>query len=167
MSKAFKYFLYIVVCIFVFIILAMIYGASIPSKTVNGFEWEKNVSVYFGNNKMGSGEDCALVFPLSRKVISAETLGPGALEALLNGLTAEEEASGYSSSINDGVLIQKFEILEKVAYVDFDAGFNEGMGGSCRVQAIRSQIETTLNTLPDIDSVVISVNGETEGILEP
>lgn len=167
MSKPLKYFLYIVICIFVFIILAKIYDATFQSKTVDGFEWEKEVSVYLSNSKMGSDNDCALVFPLSRKVINAETLGPGALEALLNGPTAEDEASGYSSAINDGVLIQKFEILNKVAHVDFDARFSEGMGGSCRVQAIRSQIESTLNALPDIDSVVISVNSETEGILEP
>jgi len=167
MLKAFKYFLYILICVFVFIILAKIYGAAFQSKTVDGFEWEKEVSIYLSNGKMGSDDDCTSVFPLSRKVINAETLGPGALEALLNGPTAEDEASGYSSSINDGVLIQKFEILDKVAYVDFDTRFNEGMGGSCRVQAIKSQIESTLNALPDIDSVVISVNGETEGILEP
>ena len=167
MLKVFKYLLYIAVCIFIFVILTKVYNNSFESKTVDGFEWEKEVSVYLSNSKMGSSDDCGLVFPLTRKVINAETLGPGALEALLNGPTAEEEASGYSSSINDGVLIQKFEILEKIAYVDFDAGFSEGMGGSCRVQAIRSQIETTLNALPDIDSVVISINGETEGILEP
>ena len=147
--------------------MAKIYDATFQSKTVDGFEWEKEVSVYLSNGKMGSDDDCALVFPLSRMVINAETLGPGALEALLNGPTNEDVANGYSSSINDGVIIQKFEILEKVAYIDFDAGFSEGMGGSCRVQAIRSQIEATLNALPDIDSVVISVNGETEGILEP
>lgn len=167
MSKPLKYFLYIVICIFVLIILAKIYDTTFQSKTVDGFEWEKEVSIYFSNSEMGSNDDCALVFPVSRQVINAETLGPGALGALLNGPTAEEKAGGYSLAINDRVLIQKFEILEKVAYIDFDERFSEGIGGSCRVQAIRSQIETTLNALPDIDSVVISVNGETEGILEP
>jgi hypothetical protein len=51
--------------------------------------------------------------------------------------------------------------------VDFGSSFNRGVAGSCRVAAIKAQIETTLNNLPDIDSVVISVNGQTKGILEP
>ena len=64
-------------------------------------------------------------------------------------------------------MIQKFEIKNKVAYVDFNSNLNKGVGGSCKVIAIKSQIENTLNNLPDIDSVVISVNGKTDGILEP
>ena len=76
-------------------------------------------------------------------------------------------SSGYFTSLNDGILLQKFEIIDKVAYIDFSSQFNEGVAGSCRVQSIMAQIENTLNTLPDINSVVISVDGQTEGILEP
>ena len=167
MSKTFKYFLYILACVFIFVVIAKAYGASFKSKMVSGFEWEKEVNIYLSNGEKGSSSDCSLVFPVSRKILNAETLGPGTLEMLLNGPTTEEVASGYTSAINENVLIQKFEILDKVAYVDFNAQFKEGMGGSCKAQTIRSQIENTLNALPDIGSVVISVNGETEGILEP
>jgi len=167
MPKILKYFIYIAVCVFVFIILARAYNSSFENKTASAFEWEKDVSVYFSNGKMGSSDDCAKVFPITRKIINAETFGPGSLEALLKGPTLEDKENGYTTSINDGVLIQKFEITNKIAYVDFNSRFNEKMGGSCRVQAIKAQIETTLNNLPDIDKVVISVNGQTEGILEP
>jgi len=167
MSKILKSFLYIAICAFVFIILAKAYNSSLEYKTANAFEWEKDISIYLSNGKMGSEGDCTLVFPLTRKIINAETFGPGALEALLKGPTLEDKENGYSTGINDNVLIQKFEILDKVAYVDFNLVFNDKVAGSCRVQAIRSQIENTLNDLPDIDSVVISVSGETKGILEP
>lgn len=133
----------------------------------NALDWKTHVNVYFSNSKMGSSEDCSKVFPLSRTVPNAETLGPGAIEALLKGVSPDEKGEGYFTSVNDKVLIQKFEIKDKVAYVDFSSRFNEGMGGSCRVQAIKSEIGTTLKNLSDIASVVISVNGKTEGILEP
>lgn len=160
-----RYFLYIIVGALVLIVMVKAVGPS-PNSAI-AFEWEKRVSVYFGNSGMGSSEDCSKVFPVSRTILNAETFGPGTLEALLKGVSKEEKEAGYFSGLNDGILIQKFEIKDKVAYVDFNYRFNENMGGSCRITNIKSQIETTLNNLPDIDSVVISVNGETEGILEP
>lgn len=167
MKKFLKYFLYIIACTAAFFLLANYLNGSAQNNQANAFDWEKQVNVYFGNSEMGSSEDCSKVFPLSRTILNAETFGPGAIEALLKGVSEREKESGYFTSLNDGVLLQKFEIKDKVAYVDFNSRFNEKMGGSCRVQNIKSQIETTLNNLPDIDSVVVSVNGETKGILEP
>lgn len=147
-------------------ILAEAFYSSYP-KPASAMEWEKRVNVYFSNSKMGSSEDCSKVFALSRTVPNAETLGPGALEALLKGVSETEKGIGYFTSINDKVLLQKFEIKDKVAYVDFNSRLNEGVAGSCKVTAIKAQIENTLNNLPDIDSTIISVNGVTKGVLEP
>jgi len=155
----------IIFAVLLFVFLKLFDGS--PSNSATVFEWERQVSVYFGNSNMGSSENCSKVFPISRNIINAETFGPGALEALLGGVLDEEKDSGYFTSLNNGVLIQRFEIINGVAYVDFNKRFNENIGGSCRVTSIRSQIENTLNNLPDIDSVVISVNGQTDGILEP
>jgi spore germination protein GerM len=166
MNKILKYFLYALVCVVIFFAFIKIFGGSSPN-SASAFEWTKTVNVYFGNKNMGSSEDCSKVFPVSRTVINAETLGPGTLEALFKGVSETEKAAGYFTSLNDGTLIQKFEIKDKVAYIDFNSRFNEGVAGSCKITAIKSQIETTLNNLPDIDSVVISVNGQTKGILEP
>lgn len=167
MRKTFKSFLYIVACAAIFLILVKVYDGSLPSNSASAFEWEKSVNIYVGNSERGSSEDCAKVFPLARTIINAENLGPGSLEALLKGVSEKEKSDGYFTSLNEEVLIQGFEVVEKVAYVDFSSKFNEGVGGSCKVTSIKSQIENTLNNLPNIDSVVISVNGETEGILEP
>lgn len=166
MYKMLKYFLYIIIAVLVLFVFVKTFTKSSPN-SANAFEWEKQINIYFGNSKIGSSEDCSKVFSVSRTILNAETFGPGALEALLNGVSEKEKESGYFTSLNNEILLQKFEIKDKVAYVDFNSRFNEGMGGSCRVTNIKAQIETTLNNLPDIDSVVLSVNGQTEGILEP
>lgn len=162
-----KYLLFVVFCAVVLFVFFKTSDYNLSSNSAKAFEWEKRVNVYFGNINMGSSEDCSKVFPISRTILNAETFGPGALESLLKGVSAEEKANGYFTSLNDKILLRRFEIKGKVAYIDFDSRFNQGIGGSCRVAAIRSQIENTLNSLPDIDSVVMSVNGQTEGILEP
>ncbi len=167
MLQPFRYFVYILACSVLFILLARHFDERSPKMTAQVFEWQKQVQVYFGSEKAGSLDDCTVVAPVSRTIVNAETLAPGALEKLLLGPTSGEKRVGYFSSINDGVLIQKFEVKGGVAYIDLSSRFSEGVAGSCRVMAIRSQIERTLTDLPDIDSVVISVNGETEGILEP
>lgn len=169
MTKTFKSFFYIIACAFVFMLLVNAYNTYSSqsfSQKANAFEWEKKVKVYFVDSKKMETSSCEADVALDRTVINAETLGPGAIEALLNGLTAEEK-SMYSTAIKKGTLLQKFEVKNGVAYVDFSSELNKEVAGSCTVTAIRSQIEKTLIALPDIDSVVISVNGKTEGILEP
>ena len=169
MNNSVKYFIYVAgsVLVFVFLIKTL-YSPNLDTNKAVAFEWEKTVNVYFmDSKKINDNNDCTEAYSVSRTVLNAETLGPGALEALLKGPTEEEILSGVITSINSGVLIQKFEIQNKVAFVDFNSVFNQGVAGSCKVLAIRSQIENTLNSLPDIDSVVISVDGQTEGVLEP
>jgi spore germination protein GerM len=161
----------LIVCVAVGIIVILsgvkFLGNLFITNSAIAFEWEKSVNVYFPNSKMGSDTDCSKVFPVSRTILNAETFGPGALEALLEGTISEEKTFGYFSALNSGILIQKFEIKNKVAYIDFDSRLNTKVAGSCKITAIKAQIENTLNNLPDIDSVVISVNGQTKSILEP
>lgn len=168
MNKNVKYFVYVAGSVFVFIFLIKsVYTTEVDSNKAFAFEWDKKVNVYFLDKNKVESINCEADLPVLRKVLNAETLGPGALEALIKGPTEEEASSGIISSINKGTLIQKFEVREGVAYVDFSSALNGGVAGSCNVVAIRSQIENTLNALPDIEGVVISVNGQTEGILEP
>jgi spore germination protein GerM len=54
-----------------------------------------------------------------------------------------------------------------VARADFSEGLQQGIGGSMRVLGIRQQIEATLTTIPGIKSVILSIEGETEGVLQP
>jgi len=125
------------------------------------------VLVYFGNSQKGSSEDCSKVFPISRAISKTEAVARGAILELLKGTTEMEKKSGYFTSINTGVKIQKLTIENGTAKIDLSNEIEKGLGGSCRVANIRAQIETTLKQFPTVKSVIISVDGRTEDILQP
>jgi spore germination protein GerM len=79
-----------------------------------------------------------------------------------------EQAEGFFTSINQGVKLQSLNIREDgTAFVDFDEQLQAGVGGSCKVSAIRAQITETLKQFPTVKNVIISINGRTEDILQP
>jgi hypothetical protein len=126
-----------------------------------------DVFAYFGNTVRGSNEDCSKVFPVTRQISKTSAVARGALIELLSGTTETETKAGFFTSINPGVKIQKLTIENGVAKVDFSGDLEKAVGGSCRVTNIRSQIEATLKQFPTIKSVVISVDGRIEDILQP
>lgn len=126
------------------------------------------INVFFGNSKLDpNATDCGRVFAATKDIPKTDTPGRAALEELLAGPTAEEQKNGYFSSINSGVQIQKLSIENGAAKVDFNKQLEEAVGGSCRVAAIRAQITQTLKQFPTVKSVVISIDGRTEDILQP
>jgi len=76
-------------------------------------------------------------------------------------------AQVYFTSICPCVKIQKLTIADGIAKVDFDQVLENAVGGSCRVTAIRAQINETLKQFSTVKEVIISVNGRTEDILQP
>lgn len=125
------------------------------------------VKVFFPNKNMGSTDDCSLVYPLIRTIPETVAVGKASLEELFNGLTEQEIASGYYTNINEGVVIQSLTISNGVARVDFNSRLGEAVGGSCKVTSIRAQIEETLKQFSTANSVVISIDGNAETILQP
>lgn len=130
---------------------------------------QKNIvlKVYFPNVDMGSPEDCSKVFPVGRSVPETLAVGRASLEELFKGVTQDEKDLGYYSNINDGVVIQSLEISNGIARVDLNSRLEEMVGGSCKVTSIRAQISETLKQFPTVDTVVISIDGRTEDILQP
>jgi len=120
-------------------------------------------SIYFDPET----KDCEKVYAVERVVPKTKAIAKATLEELLAGVTEEEKSAGFFTSINSGVEINSVSVVGGVAKVDFNKKMEEGMGGSCRTAVIRSQIEETLKQFPTVKSVVISVDGKTEGILEP
>ncbi len=126
------------------------------------------VKAFFGNSGFNPNvEDCSLVYPVSRKVAKTQAVGKAALEELLKGPTEDEKQQGYYSSLNSGVKLQSLVIENGVAKADFDEQLGYQVGGSCLVGAIRSEISQTLKQFPTVNEVIISINGETELILQP
>ena len=134
------------------------------TKTVGGII---QVKLYFNNNEMDPEYSCQKVFPVDRGVSETKAVARAALDELLKGPTRQEILDGFFTSINSDVKIQKLTIENTVAKVDFDSSLEKNVGGSCRVAAIRNQITQTLLQFKTIQSVVISIDGKTEDILQP
>ena len=128
----------------------------------------QTVNLYF-NNIEGDPDmlDCGNVYPVERGVEYPLELISAAIFGLTKGLTEEEINNGFVTNIPEGVEIQNLELKQGVIYVDFNQALQEGVAGSCQIEAIRAQITQTLKQFDEVEEVVISINGETEEILQP
>lgn len=124
--------------------------------------------IYFPNkNTDPNFLDCSLVEGVSRQFDSSENLIENTLRELLVGPNAFEVQSGFFTSINSGVKILDLEISSSTIRVNFSSELENGVGGSCRVLSIRSQIENTLKQFNNINNVIIQVGGREEDVLQP
>lgn len=125
------------------------------------------VKAYFSTNE-DAQTTCEASQAISRIVPKTVATAGTALNELLKSPTDDEKLKyGVFTSINPGVKVQKLEIKNGTAYVDFNSALEFQVGGSCRVSAIRSQITNTLKQFSTIQNVVISIDGRTEDILQP
>jgi len=96
-----------------------------------------------------------------------QAVGRAAIEELLKGPTPEEKAQGLDTSIPEGARLRSLKVVDGVAYADFDEALQFQVGGSVRVMVIRRSITLTLLQFPTVQSVVVSIDGRTEDILQP
>ena len=139
----------------------------LPIKIAKTVQGTIQVKLYFNNNIMDPEYSCQKVFPVDRGVSETTAVARAAIEELLKGPTRQEILDGFFTSINSDVKIQKLTIENTVAKIDFDSNLEKNVGGSCRVSAIRNQIIQTLLQFKTVKSVVISIDGRTEDILQP
>ncbi|MBP9771156.1 GerMN domain-containing protein [Candidatus Gracilibacteria bacterium] len=127
------------------------------------------VKVYFNNPEIDPNWDfeCSNVLAVERTIPKTESVAAAALTELLKGPTDAEKAKGYVSNINADVKIQGITIKDSVAKVDFNDQLQYQAGGSCKTSAIIAQITQTLKQFSSVKEVVISINGQTEDILQP
>jgi hypothetical protein len=130
-------------------------------------EKAKEIKIFVSHGRLGSDEACERVFPLRRAITYEDIFEQKALEVLLEGISPVEEEQGYKSLIPKGVKIQSFLLENGIARIDFNDSMEQGVAGSCMVTAIRAQIEETLKQFGTVGSVVISVNGRVEDVLQP
>jgi spore germination protein GerM len=146
--------------------------ASTPSPSVSAVMRHRvamrTIKAYFGNvNLNPQSLDCQAVFPVEREVPATVDPIRAAIGELLAGPSLAERNGGYYSSLNTGVRLNSINIIEGIVVADFNFQLDEGVGGSCRVSAIRSQIERTLMQFSNVRAVVISVDGRTADVLQP
>ncbi len=129
----------------------------------------KDSMMYLGfiSEKDAEEKDCTKVLSTVRVVPETPAIAKKTIEELLLGPTIGEIGDGMLTIIPSGVKLNSLLIKNGVATADFNGKLIEGVAGSCKVGAIRAQIEETLHQFPTITDVVISVNGVSEGILQP
>lgn len=127
------------------------------------------VKVYFNNpdNDPNWAFECSNVFAVEREILQTKGIALATVKELLKGPTAAEKDSGYITNINSGVKIQSLTVKNGVAKIDFNEQLQYQVGGSCKISAIIAQIKETLKQFSTVNDVVISINGETEAILQP
>jgi hypothetical protein len=125
------------------------------------------VQVYLHNRRLNGNDVCDVVFPVNRTVIKTNEPAYLSLYELLRGPIGSDKDNQYYTSIPEGVKINSLKIVNGIAYADFDATLEYQVGGSCRVQAIRTQITNTLKQFTSVRNVIISVNGRVDDALQP
>ncbi len=125
------------------------------------------VFAYFSNDNLDPEISCNKTFAIARLVPKTQSVLKAAIEELLKGPTSAEAKLGFGTLINSGVTINSVNISGNTATIDLSPKLDENMGGSCRVAAIRSQIINTAKQFTNIKNVIISINGESELILQP
>ena len=117
------------------------------------------ISLYF----IMTIDDQEMIVEVPRDIPRTITPAKAALEALVAGPIT----GGILTAIPEGTEVMSINIEDGVATADFNEKLQEGVAGSARVTAIREQIEKTLLQFDTVNQVVITVNGQSEGILEP
>lgn len=117
-----------------------------------------------------------------RLIAETEAVGSAALNELLWGpppnnlagftsaIPSPEEVLAYPGRGADWgprVRLLKLTIIDGVATADFSKEINAYGGGSLRVKLIHDQIAQTLLQFSTVTEVVIAVEGQTEGVLQP
>ncbi|MFA5886905.1 MAG: GerMN domain-containing protein [Patescibacteria group bacterium] len=138
----------------------------VPVKFLSSSEKIK-IKIFFNNNKLDPAVSCNKVFPVEREIIKTPAIARAALTELLAGPTLGEEKDGFVKIIGSDVKIQSLTIENGVAKVDFNEQLEAGSGGSCRAAAIIAQINATLKQFLSVKTVVISINGRSDDILQP
>lgn len=125
------------------------------------------LDVYFSHSApAGMPGECSYVQTVERHMQATSGVARAVIENMLQGPTNQEEAEGFFSGIPEGTELNSISIEDGIAYVDFSSELNM-TAGSCGVAGVISMIESNLLQFDTVDDVVISVEGETEAILQP
>lgn len=127
------------------------------------------VKVFFVDEKRDPNlEHCDQVYPFNRRIPKTTNVAEASVLELLKGPSSAEQFDGARTSLVPGTELRSVEIVGDTATVDFSRQFALGIAGSCRVMALRAQIEAILKQFPGVRNVKILVEGaDAESVLQP
>lgn len=118
------------------------------------------VKAFFGNRERDPKlTACEISYPVARRVMVTEDLSAAALRELLAGPTLTEQRQGFFTNLPEGITVRSLISDDDRMAVEFSPPLPQTETGSCRAQAIRSQIERTLRQFPTTKSAQISIEG--------
>jgi len=125
------------------------------------------VSLAFLKNGNSTNFDCAYTFNVTREI--PKTISPARVVSilLLEGPNSEEQNQGYTSGIPTGTTLRDINLSKDgLLTIDLGGAIEYGLGGSCLVTSIRSQIENTLKQFDSVKDVKVLIGGQDDR-LEP
>jgi hypothetical protein len=127
------------------------------------------VAVFLQNADQDQNSDpCSTVYAIPRAVSAETNIYRAAIEELLKGPTEEEASHGYATSLPPRVVLKDIGAdANGIVTANFDKTLDRRVAGSCRVGAIRLQIERTLQQFPEVRGVIIEVEGDSDEALQP
>lgn len=127
------------------------------------------IKAFFGNTERDpEALYCDVSYPVARRIALSENEMEASLDALLAGPNDQEKAQGFFSSLPEGLAVLALQQDKGVVTVVFNRALRDGIAGSCRVSAIRSQIERTLKQFPTVEEVKVRIEGvPDEEVLQP
>jgi hypothetical protein len=126
----------------------------------------REIQLYFHNNILDPEISCNKVFPVSRKIVAAESIARAAIVALLQGPNESEQFASYTTIIPFRTELKDIALSEDgTLTVDLKGAVAGPLGGSCLVTSIASEIEETAKQFENVKSVKILIEGEMR--LEP
>lgn len=132
---------------------------AVPSTTLKVF--------FVNERKQKNPMTCAEVHSVDRRVAKTVTPAGAAIEELLRGPDRLEQEQGFTTYLNSGVKLLGLAIADGIARADFDQTLSFQVSSACLVEAVRAQIVETLMQFSTVKEVIISIEGQIEGILEP
>ncbi len=109
---------------------------------------ETTVAVFYPNRELDPTSSCTAVFAVKRYLPKTDQLLTAAVTQLLAGPTPAERRAGYTTSLPTGVRLTSLALTDGRVRADFTRRLTQGVASSCRVQAIRAQLEQTLRQFP-------------------
>lgn len=125
------------------------------------------LSVFFSHSApAGIPGECLYVQSVERILPASLAVAKHTIWAMLQGPKGSESSEGFFSGIPSGTTLNSIYIENRIAYVDFSSELNM-TAGSCGIAGVTAMIRENLLQFSTIDDVVISVEGQTEDILQP
>lgn len=123
------------------------------------------VEVYFGNTTLNPNlQDCRQVHPVERNIPKTLDVARVALEELFKGPTEEERNQGYVSWFSEKTknILKSVKVENNIAYVDLKdiRQIIPNISTSCGSAEFLAEVETTLKQFPDINRVIIAIDGK-------